>query len=45
MSTWNKFCFTGGAIVTSIRLPGRSDVCALESSLDLRSGITAVGRN
>lgn len=28
MSTWNKFCFTGGAIVTSIRLPGRSDICA-----------------
>lgn len=29
MSTWNKFCFTGGIIVTSVVLPGRSDVYGL----------------
>ncbi|KAK1230580.1 hypothetical protein PQX77_006317 [Marasmius sp. AFHP31] len=26
MSTWNKFCFTGGLIVANVMLPGRSDV-------------------
>ncbi|KAK1227722.1 hypothetical protein PQX77_009273 [Marasmius sp. AFHP31] len=29
MSTWNKFCFTGGLIVANIMLPGRSDVVGL----------------
>lgn len=29
MSTWNKFCFTGGIIVTNVVLPGRSDVYGL----------------
>ncbi|KAL0069164.1 hypothetical protein AAF712_003852 [Marasmius tenuissimus] len=29
MSTWNKFCFTGGLIVANIMLPGRSDVAGL----------------
>ncbi|KAL0579721.1 hypothetical protein V5O48_002285 [Marasmius crinis-equi] len=29
MSTWNKFCFTGGLIVASVMLPGRSDVAGL----------------
>ncbi|KAF5374999.1 hypothetical protein D9758_000440 [Tetrapyrgos nigripes] len=29
MSTWNKFCFTGGLIVTSVVLPGVSNVVGL----------------
>lgn len=29
MSTWNKFCFTGGILVSSVVLPGRSDVYGL----------------
>lgn len=29
MSTWNKFCFTGGIIVTSVVLPGASNVVGL----------------
>jgi beta-glucanase (GH16 family) len=28
ISSWNKFCFTGGRIEASVRLPGRPDVCA-----------------
>jgi beta-glucanase (GH16 family) len=26
MSTWNKFCFSGGMIVTSVQLPGINNV-------------------
>ncbi|KIY63440.1 glycoside hydrolase family 16 protein [Cylindrobasidium torrendii FP15055 ss-10] len=29
MSTWNKFCFTGGQVVTSVRLPGANNVVGL----------------
>ncbi|KAL0569232.1 hypothetical protein V5O48_012732 [Marasmius crinis-equi] len=29
MSTWNKFCFTGGLVVANIMLPGRSDITGL----------------
>ena len=29
MSTWNNFCFTGGLVETSVRLPGVSDVMGL----------------
>lgn len=29
MSTWNKFCFTGGLIETSVRLPGVNDIMGL----------------
>lgn len=29
MSTWNKFCFSGGILVTSVVLPGKSDVPGL----------------
>ncbi|KIY70163.1 glycoside hydrolase family 16 protein [Cylindrobasidium torrendii FP15055 ss-10] len=29
MSTWNKFCFTGGLIETSVQLPGSTDVLGL----------------
>uniref|UniRef100_A0A8H7XZ25 GH16 domain-containing protein n=1 Tax=Psilocybe cubensis TaxID=181762 RepID=A0A8H7XZ25_PSICU len=29
MSTWNKFCFTGGLVETSVTLPGRNDVAGL----------------
>lgn len=29
MSTWNKFCFTGGTIVTSVRLPGANNIVGL----------------
>lgn len=29
MSTWNKFCFTGGLIQTSVQLPGISNVAGL----------------
>ena len=29
MSTWNKFCFRGGYVETSVSLPGRSDVYGL----------------
>jgi beta-glucanase (GH16 family) len=29
MSSWNKFCFTGGLIMTSVTLPGLSDVQGL----------------
>ena len=29
MSTWNKFCFTGGLIVANVMLPGRSDIAGL----------------
>jgi beta-glucanase (GH16 family) len=29
MSTWNRFCFTGGYIETRLTLPGRSDVAGL----------------
>jgi hypothetical protein len=30
ISTWNKFCFTGGRLEAAVRLPGRPDVCASE---------------
>jgi beta-glucan synthesis-associated protein KRE6 len=29
MSTWNKFCFTGGMIKTRVVLPGASNVMGL----------------
>jgi beta-glucan synthesis-associated protein KRE6 len=29
MSTWNKFCFTGGIIETSVSLPGSNNVVGL----------------
>ncbi|KAI0348533.1 beta-glucan synthesis-associated protein [Trametopsis cervina] len=29
MSTWNKFCFTGGMVVTSVSLPGLNNVVGL----------------
>ncbi|KAN0060009.1 hypothetical protein ACQY0O_007982 [Thecaphora frezii] len=29
ISTWNKFCFTGGYLVASVRLPGAADVAGL----------------
>jgi beta-glucanase (GH16 family) len=29
MSTWNKFCFTGGIIVTSVTLPSKSSIYGL----------------
>jgi beta-glucan synthesis-associated protein KRE6 len=29
MSTWNKFCFTGGMIVTAVSLPGVDNVMGL----------------
>ena len=29
MSTWNKFCFTGGLIEASVRLPGVNDIMGL----------------
>jgi beta-glucanase (GH16 family) len=29
MTTWNKFCFTGGLIETSVTLPGENNVAGL----------------
>ncbi|KAK0464977.1 beta-glucan synthesis-associated [Desarmillaria tabescens] len=29
MSTWNKFCFTGGMILTSVTLPGANNILGL----------------
>jgi beta-glucan synthesis-associated protein KRE6 len=29
MSTWNKFCFTGGYIEASVQLPGVSNIVGL----------------
>lgn len=29
MSTWNKFCFTGGRIEASVQLPGANNVMGL----------------
>jgi beta-glucanase (GH16 family) len=29
MSTWNKFCFTGGIILTSVVLPSSSSIYGL----------------
>lgn len=29
MSTWNKFCFTGGLVETSVTLPGSTNVVGL----------------
>lgn len=29
MTTWNKFCFTGGLIEASVQLPGSSNVVGL----------------
>lgn len=29
LNTWNKFCFTGGYVETSLSLPGKSDVYGL----------------
>lgn len=29
MSTWNKFCFTGGLVETSVTLPGSNNVAGL----------------
>lgn len=26
ISTWNKFCFTGGMVLASVSLPGTNDV-------------------
>jgi beta-glucanase (GH16 family) len=33
ISSWNKFCFTGGLIEASVSLPGRSDVFGLWPAL------------
>lgn len=33
MSTWNKFCFTGGLILASVRLPGPNNVHGLWPAL------------
>ena len=29
MSTWNKFCFTGGLLETSVTLPGYNNIVGL----------------
>ena len=29
MTSWNKFCFTGGLIVANVSLPGANDVAGL----------------
>ena len=29
LTTWNKFCFTGGYLVANMSLPGASDVWGL----------------
>jgi beta-glucan synthesis-associated protein KRE6 len=29
MSSWNKFCFTGGLVVTSVTLPGAPNIVGL----------------
>ncbi|KAG2120710.1 glycoside hydrolase family 16 protein [Suillus discolor] len=29
ISTWNKFCFTGGMVLASVSLPGKNDVSGL----------------
>jgi beta-glucanase (GH16 family) len=29
MSTWNKFCFTGGLVETSVTLPGYNNIVGL----------------
>lgn len=29
MSTWNKFCFTGGLIETAVTLPGMNNIAGL----------------
>ncbi|TBU31051.1 beta-glucan synthesis-associated [Dichomitus squalens] len=29
IQTWNKFCFTGGLVKTSVMLPGYNNVCGL----------------
>jgi beta-glucanase (GH16 family) len=29
MSTWNKFCFTGGILLSSVTLPGINNVAGL----------------
>lgn len=29
MTTWNKFCFTGGVFETSVQLPGANNIVGL----------------
>lgn len=29
MTTWNKFCFTGGIFETSVQLPGANNIVGL----------------
>lgn len=33
MSTWNKFCFTGGYVAASVQLPGVNDIVGLWPSI------------
>lgn len=43
MSTWNKFCFTGGMVVAGVTLPGTSDVSGLWPALWLMGNLGRAG--
>jgi hypothetical protein len=37
ISTWNKFCFTGGMVLASVTLPGANDVVGTEITVRISS--------
>lgn len=37
VSTWNKFCFTGGMVLTSVTLPGANDVSGAQIAAHILS--------
>ncbi|KAF8140401.1 glycoside hydrolase family 16 protein [Boletus edulis] len=43
ISTWNKFCFTGGMVVTSVNLPGANNVVGLWPAVWTMGNLGRVG--
>lgn len=33
LSSWNKFCFTGGMVLVSVSLPGTNNVAGMDLSI------------
>lgn len=44
LTSWNKFCFTGGRIEASVRLPGRPDVMGLWPAVWTLGNLGRIGR-
>lgn len=43
IQTWNKFCFTGGIVVVSVRMPGRANVAGLWPAIWMMGNLGRAG--